>query len=207
MYVVPGLSLPAGPEDADGDAVVLFTRRAAAYGLAEPAPEERGRIARICRGLDGMALAIELAAARAPALGLDGVELGIANHLALLTGGSRAQPRHRSLEHALAWSYRLLDALDQQVLRRLATFVSPFNCAAACAVAGYGDVSPHEVAAALKRLVESSLLTTVGAPAGGTTRYRAWRASASTPCRSGAARRTGRHTSSTFDGAGTASRC
>jgi len=174
VYDVPGLALPAGPEEVDGDAVRLFTARAAAFGLPEPTLEDQRRIAGICRTLDGMALAIELAAARSPALGLDGVEQGIGNQLGLLTGGSRAQPRHRSLEHALAWSYRLLDPLDQQVLRRVATFVSPFTAAAAATVAGYGDVGSGEVPAALGRLVEGSLLTTVGAPAGGTTRYRAW---------------------------------
>jgi predicted ATPase/DNA-binding CsgD family transcriptional regulator len=176
VYDVPGLSLPAGPEgpDAEGDAVALFTGRATAFGLAAPDEHGRARISRICRALDGMALAIELAAARAPALGLDGVEQGIGDQLALLTGGSWAQPRHRSLENALAWSYRLLSPADQQVLRRVATFVSPFTSAAASVVAGYGDVTRSDVAGSLGRLVESSLLTTVGTTAGGVTRYRAW---------------------------------
>lgn len=174
VYVVPGLGLPSTPGGADGDAVALFTTRAVAFGLPEPGAEDRARIAGICRTLDGMALGIELAAARAATLGLDGVERGIGDQLGMLTGGARAQSRHRSLKHAVGWSYRLLNPLDQRVLCRVATFVSPFPAAAAAAVAGYGDVAAAEVPPCLGRLVESSLLTTVGAAADGITRYRAW---------------------------------
>ncbi len=69
-----------------------------------------------------MALAIELAAARYPSLGLDGLEAGLADRLRLLTGGPRIDDRHRSLRSTLDWSYALLDEPDQAVLRRVSVF-------------------------------------------------------------------------------------
>ena len=92
------------------------------------------RVAAICRGLDGMALAIELTAARVPSLGLDGIEAGLADRMNLLTGGRRADDRHRSLRSALDWSYALLGEADRAVLRRISVFAAPFTAAAAEAV-------------------------------------------------------------------------
>src|SRR5262249_61385259 len=92
--------------------------------------------AAICRELDGMALAIELTAARVASLSLDGIEAGLTDQLRLLTGGQRADDRHRSLRSALDWSYALLDEAGQAVLRRLSAFARPFTVSAAAAVAG-----------------------------------------------------------------------
>jgi predicted ATPase len=133
VFPVPGLSLAAdggGP----GDAVELFCRRAGAGG-AELGPADQDRVAVICRKLEGIALAIELAAARVTSLGLDDLEAGLADRLRLLTGGSRVADRHRSLQSTLDWSYALLDETSQAVLRRASVFAGPFTAAAVAAVA------------------------------------------------------------------------
>ena len=96
------------------------------------------RVAALCRALDGMALAIELAAARFPALGLDGLESGLDQRLRFLTAGSRGADRHGSLREAIGWSYDLLSADDRALLRGVAVFASWFDVDAACAVAGAG---------------------------------------------------------------------
>ncbi len=77
-------------------------------GWTSPYPNDHRRITSICRRLDGMALAIELAAARVATLGLDGLDRGLADPLDLLTGGSRMDQRHRSLRAVIDWSLGLL---------------------------------------------------------------------------------------------------
>ncbi|HEX3223895.1 MAG TPA: LuxR C-terminal-related transcriptional regulator [Nocardioides sp.] len=169
-FPVPGLSL-APKEHGPADAVSLFLSRAAAGG-ATVSNHDLGRVAALCRGLDGMALAIELAAARLPSLGLDGLESGLADRLVLLTGGSRLDDRHRSLRAALDWSYRLLDEPDQALLRRLSVFAGPFAPGSVAEVlADWHPVSADPVPAVLARLADQSLLVTTTTPGG--TRYRA----------------------------------
>jgi predicted ATPase/DNA-binding CsgD family transcriptional regulator len=169
-FPVPGLSLEAAGTGS-GDAVELFLSRAAGGGAAFDA-DDLDRIAALCRGLDGVALAIELAAARLPSVGLDGLEAGLADRLVLLTGGSRVDDRHRSLRSALDWSYALLDAPEQAVLRRVSVFAAPFTAQnAADVLAGWEPVGSGSVPAALARLADESFLVTVS-DAGGT-RYRA----------------------------------
>jgi predicted ATPase/DNA-binding CsgD family transcriptional regulator len=169
VFPVPGLSLAAdggGP----GDAVELFCQRAGAGG-AELGPADQDRVAVICRKLEGIALAIELAAARVTSLGLDDLEAGLADRLRLLTGGSRVADRHRSLQSTLDWSYALLDETSQAVLRRVSVFAAPFTAAAAGAVAsGWPPVPGGLLHAVLAGLVDQSLL--VAAPDDGATRYR-----------------------------------
>jgi predicted ATPase len=169
VFPVPGLSTPA--DGRPGDAVELFAARTAAGG-SQLAPGDMDRVAAICRGLDGMALAIELTAARFPSLGLDGIEAGLADRMNLLAGGRRADDRHRSLRSALDWSYALLAPEDQAVLRRLAVFAAPFTAAAAEVVcAGWPPADGGVIAAALARLADQSLLVAVADGTG--TRYRA----------------------------------
>ena len=176
VYPVPGLSVPP-PGGEGGDAAALFAARAAAAGAPLPAGpagaagDAGRRVAGICRALGGMPLAIELAAARLPSLGLDGLEAGLGDQLSLLSGGSRQQQRHRSLHDTLDWSYRLLDPREQAVLRRVAVFAAPFGLAAATVVVGYDPVEPARVADALGRLAEHSLLVPVTSAGG--TRYHA----------------------------------
>ncbi|WP_246222576.1 ATP-binding protein [Phytoactinopolyspora limicola] len=176
VYPVPPLSLDGlGADDAPGaadsaDAVALFVDRAAAVGWSVET-EHLDQVADVCRKLDGVALAIELAAARLPALGLDGLVTGLSDHLRLLVGGYRADDRHRSVRAMLDWSQALLDGPDLTLLRRTSVFVSPFSASAAAAVAGFSPLEPGEIADGLARLADQSLLS-VAASAGGT-RYRA----------------------------------
>jgi predicted ATPase/DNA-binding CsgD family transcriptional regulator len=165
VFPVPGLSIEAG------DAVQLFLTRMTAAGSAL-ADVDIDRVVDICRALDGMALAIELTAARVPSLGLDGVEAGLADRMNLLASGPRAHDRHRSMRSALDWSYSLLDEADQAMLRRVSVFAVPFTAAAAEALsAGWPPVSSTGVAAAVARLADQNLLVTAREASG--TRYRA----------------------------------
>ncbi len=175
VFVVPGLSMPDvgnGDDRGDhhGDAVALFVERATAAGYPPLDTADRRRVAVLCRALDGMALAIELAAARLPSLGLDGLEDGLADRLALLAGGARVQERHRSLQDMLDWSYRLLGPVDQAVLRRVSVFAAGCSVDAAAAVAGFPPVGDYQVASALARLTDHNLL--VALPGADGIRYR-----------------------------------
>ncbi|MFF5208513.1 ATP-binding protein [Streptosporangium sp. NPDC000396] len=164
VYSVPPLSLPV---DGESDAVALFMERAAAVGWPLD-PPLRDQIAAICERLDGMALAIELAAARYPTLGLDGITAALSHPLRMLTGGSRADERHRSVRAALDWSHALLEPADRALLRRVSVFVAPFTAAAAEEVA---ESEECLVADGLARLAEQSLLVVTVSPGG--TEYRA----------------------------------
>jgi predicted ATPase/DNA-binding CsgD family transcriptional regulator len=164
VYVVPGLSVV----DGGGDAVDLFATRVEA-ATGDAAPPDAVRVAALCRSLDGMALAIELAAARFPALGLDGLESGLDQRLRFLTAGTARPDRHGSLREAIGWSYELLSADDRALLRRVAVFASWFDVETARAVAGSGRHGA-EIADGLARLAEHSLLVV---ERGEPTRYRA----------------------------------
>ncbi|MGC4110112.1 MAG: LuxR C-terminal-related transcriptional regulator [Nocardioides sp.] len=143
-YPVPGLSL-AAPEGEAADAVALFLSRASAGGSTVEAAD-LGRVAALCRGLDGMALAIELAAARLPSLGLDGLESGLSDQLLLLAGGSRAADRHRSLRSALDWSYALLTEEERALVRRVSVFAGAFSANAVTElVSGWDPVVGDQV--------------------------------------------------------------
>ena len=119
------------------------------------------RIARICEELDGIALSIELAAARMATLGMDGLEAGLSDQLVLLAGGARLDERHRSARAALDWSFGLLDETDQVVLRRASVFATPFTSAAAAAVTGTAPLVPGQVASSLARLSDHNLLVAI----------------------------------------------
>src|SRR3989454_1463561 len=152
VYRVPSLDVPA-EENVDPDdvmrhgAVKLFAARAQA---AEPryVPDRRlaSTTAAICRRLDGIPLAIELAAARIAAFGVDGVAARLDDRLRLLTGGSRtALPRHQTLRATLDWSYDLLSAPERVVLRRLAVFAGGFTLDAAAAIAASLEIPAPNV--------------------------------------------------------------
>lgn len=154
-----------------GDAVELFVGRASAGGSLLTSDDNK-RIAAVCRCLDGMALAIELAAARYASLGLDGLEAGLANRLRLLTGGPRIDDRHRSLRATLDWSYALLAQPDQAVLRRISVSCGPFTmrrCGDGSGRLAAG--SRGSMATILAGLADQSLLIAIAEPSG--TRYRA----------------------------------
>jgi predicted ATPase/DNA-binding CsgD family transcriptional regulator len=167
VFPVPPLSRAGG---GDSDAVALFLERAAAVGRS-PDPAVRPEVAALCERLDGMALAIELAAARWPTLGLDGLSAGLSDQLRILAGGPRVDGRHRSVRAVLDWSHDLLEQRDRALLRRVSVFVVPFTAEAAAEVAGFAPLGPAAVADGLGRLAEQSLLTVTQSAAG--TRYQA----------------------------------
>ncbi|MGH3152626.1 MAG: ATP-binding protein, partial [Streptosporangiaceae bacterium] len=173
VYPVPPLSLEGssgGGDVGSPDAVLLFLDRAAAVGWPLE-PGHLGQVAEVCRKLDGVALAIELAAARLPTLGLDGLVAGLSDHLRLLVGGYRADERHRSVRAMLDWSQALLSSADSTLLRRVSIFVSPFTAPAADEVAGFTPLEPGEVVDRLARLADQSLLIVTASASG--TRYQA----------------------------------
>jgi predicted ATPase/DNA-binding CsgD family transcriptional regulator len=163
VFPVPGLSLGEGGDDA----VALFVERASAAGADATVDPRRVRV--LCASLSGVALAIELAAARCPALGLDGLIAGLDHGLQLLTSGAGGDDRHRSLREAIAWSYRLLSSNERNLLAAISVFASSFDVDAALAVADPG-AKRFDVADGLARLADHSLLFVV---AGESTRYRA----------------------------------
>jgi predicted ATPase/DNA-binding CsgD family transcriptional regulator len=166
VFSVPGMTV----YDDGGDAVELFAQRAAVAG--DPAETfDRQRVAEICRSLDGVALAIELAAARLPVLGIDGLEAALDDQLRLLAGGRRLDDRHRSLRSALDWSYELLTQVERAILRRVSVFATPFTAEAAAALLiGWPPAEAARAADGLAALAGYSLLAAVTGP--DATRYR-----------------------------------
>ena len=119
VFAVPGLAIGDDVDDGRSDAVELFVARMTDAG--EPPdddPTTLATITTICRSVDGMALGIELAAARAPGLGLDGLSQALEAQLPLLSMGRRtADHRHDSLRNAIDWTYRLLEHDERAALR------------------------------------------------------------------------------------------
>ncbi|GAB3798891.1 BTAD domain-containing putative transcriptional regulator [Humibacter antri] len=150
-----------------GPAVALFIERARAARPSVVLPTET--IERLCAKLDGLPLAIELAAARVRSMSVEEIERRIGNRFALLRGGDRAAPeRHRTLLAVIDWSWNLLRGSEQRTLRRLSMFVDGFSADAAAAVCG----SPDDVEEDLEGLVNQSLLSAVESPHTGRVRYR-----------------------------------
>jgi predicted ATPase/class 3 adenylate cyclase len=165
VYRVPSLSMPA---DADADALVrseavrLFLERATeqqpGFVLAD---EDAAVVGRLCRRLDGIPLAIELAAARLRSMALEDLDRRLDRRLRLLTGGSRAAlPRQRTLEALIDWSYDLLNPPEQDLLARLSVFAGGFDLDAAEAVAAWGRGASMDVLDGLTALVDKSLVET-----------------------------------------------
>ena len=176
LYRVPSLSLP-GPEDSSlaagsCDAVALFAERARAHGVALSVDEQADPlVVSVCRRLDGMPLAIELAAARLRSMSLAELHDRLDQRFRLLTGGSRtALERQQTLAATVGWSYALLTGAEQVLLARLSVFAGGFGLDAAEAVCGSGAIDVLDVAGLLGSLVDKSLV--VADPAAGTLRYR-----------------------------------
>lgn len=142
---VPPLRVPADAQDpraADAEAVQLFTERARAVdALFEINDETLPDVVHICRRLDGLPLAVELAAARAKALPVASIRARLEQSMELLTHGARDTPdRHRSLRAAVSWSHDLLAPGEQAYLRRLASFRGSWSLDAAESVTGAGEL-------------------------------------------------------------------
>ncbi|MFG1816717.1 ATP-binding protein [Kribbella sp. NPDC049174] len=143
-----------GPLALGSEAEQLFRDRAALVAPELAADEEVA--AQLCAGLDGVPLAIELAAARAGSLGPDGLLAALDDRLRLLVGGRGPNERHHSLAQVIGWSYELLDDAERALFRRLGVFVGGFDLSAA------SDMSPVSsrgaVSDLLGRLTDKSLL-------------------------------------------------
>jgi len=174
VYRVPSLSLPeegaSVPVDAlaDAEATQLFVDRASAVDSAfTPTPNNADAIARICRRLDGIPLAIELAAVRVVVLSPGQIEARLQDRFRLLTGGARtAVARQRTLKATVDWSYELLLNVEQQLLSRLSVFPASWTLEAAEHVCGGDGIDEHDVLDLLSRLVSKSLVVVDGDSAG-----------------------------------------
>ena len=176
LHRVPSLDVPA--EDStcaailQTSAVRLFLARARGID-PQFASDERSIVLTglVCRRLDGIPLAVELAAARAAVLGVEVLAAHLNERLRILGGGFRsALPRHQTMKATLDWSYRLLDDTERILLRRLGVFLNGFAFEAVCHVVTEHGFSRSEILDALGGLVSKSLV--VHDSNGTGTRYR-----------------------------------
>jgi predicted ATPase len=178
VFRVPCLSFPT-PEDesaadpiqlAQYESIRLFAERAA---LAQPGFDLNQTNARvvsqICRRLDGIPLALELAAARTGSLSIEQIAARLKDRFRLLTGGSRtALPRQQTLRASIDWSYSQLSGSEQLLLQRLSVFAGGWTLEAAEGICGYGEIDPLNVFDTLSALVQKSLVAFIE----DTSRYR-----------------------------------
>ena len=174
VWRVPSLSLPETlaprPLDAlaNSDATLLFIERARSADPAfTPTLDNADILVSICRRLDGIPLAIELAAARVVVLSPEQIEARLQDRFRLLTGGARtAVARQRTLEATVDWSYQLLSDPERQLLSRLSVFPSSWTIEAAEHVCGGDGINQHDVLDLSSRLIDKSLLMPDGDFAG-----------------------------------------
>lgn len=169
VYRLRALAVPepnASPEDAAKcGAVTLFVEKAAAadrrFALS---PGNTALVAEICRRLDGIPLALELAAARVPALGLTSLLDRLDDRFRLLKlSGRLSDPRHAALHAAFDWSYGLLAPAEQRVFNRLGVFAGSFSLAAGARCVADDTLDMAEAIDLIGRLVDRSLVTLLGA--------------------------------------------
>ena len=164
VFRTGSLPVPAAGDAPDAiagaPAVVLFGDRAAAVlGGFELTPEAAPVMGQVCRRLDGLPLAIELAAARTSSLSLDDLAARLDDCFALLTGGARtALPRQRTLEATVAWSYDLLSERQRALFDRLSVFAGGWTLDAAETVCASAGLEARHVADDLAALVDKSLV-------------------------------------------------
>ncbi|HEX4781562.1 MAG TPA: tetratricopeptide repeat protein [Usitatibacter sp.] len=163
VYPLPALSLPPERESAAAlgryDSVRLFVDRATAVQPAFKVNGNASAVSAICRRLDGIPLAIELAAARVGSLPVDQIASRLSDALAVLKGGDRTtQSRQQTLRASIDWSYDLLEIPERELFRRLAVFAGGWTLEAAEAVCVGGDVAHGEAIDYLTRLTEKSLV-------------------------------------------------
>jgi predicted ATPase/DNA-binding NarL/FixJ family response regulator len=169
---VPAEGDPAGPEELLGyEAVRLFAGRGAAVLPGFAVDEGNGAaVAGVCRALDGIPLAVELAAVRLRSLSPEQILARLDSRFQLLSGGSPAgQPQHRTLQAALEWSHELLTDGEQAMWRRVSVFSGSFDLDAAEAVCAVGRLGAGQIADLIDALVAKSILLREGQ---GTARYR-----------------------------------
>ena len=157
VWPVPSLDLSGGIDSA---AVSLFVERARnlAPRFSIDKADEVAAVVEICRRLDGIPLAIELAASRMASMTAREVRDRLDQRFRLLVGSRRALQRHHTLRHAVAWSYDLLDDAEKELLERCSVFAGGFDLQSACAVVGPEGVDDYAVLDLLDALVRKSLL-------------------------------------------------
>ena len=157
VHPVRSLEVAAGIASA---AVSLFVERAQgiapAFSIAHS--DEAAAVTEICQRLDGIPLAIELAASRMASMTASEVRDRLDHRFRLLVGSRRGLERHHTLRHAVAWSYDLLDDAEKSLLNRCSVFAGGFDLESACAVAGFDDLDEYAVLNPLDALVRKSLL-------------------------------------------------
>ena len=157
LWPVPSLDVGAGIDSA---AVTLFVERAhsVAPRFSLATADEADAVVEICRRLDGIPLAIELAASRMASMTASEVRDRLDQRFRLLVGSRRGLERHQTLRHAVAWSYDLLDDAEKALLERCSVFAGGFDLQSACAVAGSDDPDDYAILDLLDALVRKSLL-------------------------------------------------
>ncbi len=180
-YILPRLGLPGDdntPAQGTTDAIELFALRAAAVLPGFTVNDaNRASVIRLCRRLDGMPLAIELAAVRLRALPLaelaDRIDQRLDRRLTILTGGNEGgDTRHRTLRDAIGWSYDLCTPAEQALWARLSVFAGSFSVEAAEEVCAGGELTAGQIFDTVIRLVDKSVITRDDASAGQPTRYK-----------------------------------
>lgn len=164
---VPPLALPPADggepltELRQNEAVVLFTERAAAAsGTFELTGSNQAAVVQLCRRLDGLPLAIELAAVRTRVLTAQQILGRLTDRFALLTGGGRAAlPRQQTLRTTIDWSHDLLSGAEQTMFRRLCVFAGRFTVGDAESICAYGEAPAGQALDVLSALVDKSLVT------------------------------------------------
>ncbi|MDT7795076.1 MAG: hypothetical protein QOD59_4517 [Mycobacterium sp.] len=157
VWPVRSLDAAAGIDSA---AVSLFVERAQgiAPGFSMVGGDEAAAVIEICQRLDGIPLAIELAASRMASMTASEMRDRLDHRFRLLVGSRRGLERHQTLRHAVAWSYDLLGDAEKTVLERCSVFAGGFDIESACAVAGFDDLDEYAVLDLLDALVRKSLL-------------------------------------------------
>ena len=157
VWPVRSLDAAAGIDSA---AVSLFVERAQgiAPGFSMVDGDEAAAVTEICQRLDGIPLAIELAASRMASMTASEMRDRLDHRFRLLVGSRRGLERHHTLRHAMAWSYDLLDDTEKTVLDRCSVFAGGFDLQSACAVAGSDDLDEYAILEVLDALVRKSLL-------------------------------------------------
>lgn len=165
-YRLPSLALPSPERQLEiqqftsYDAIQLFTERAqAAMPSFQVMPENAAQILNICNRLDGIPLALELAAARLDMLTIEELADRLEDVFRILVGGGRTVlPRHRTLHATIDWSYQLLNAPEQSLLRRLSVFANDWDLEAAEAVCAGEGLDETEILETLAALVNKSMV-------------------------------------------------
>jgi predicted ATPase/DNA-binding XRE family transcriptional regulator len=174
VWRVPSLELPSDAEQdvLAAESVQLFADRArAVHSGFQITADNAPAVAEVCRRLDGIPLAIELAAARARAMSVGEIAERLDDRFRLLVGSRTALPRHRTLAATMDWSYQLLDPPERALFRRLAVFAGGWSLDAAEYIGAGQPVQPEDVLDVLTGLIDRSLVQAEFSRSAGNSRY------------------------------------